>query len=750
MSSQSVTPLPGASPTVTSYDEIRTWMAQELAAIFRRQLVEGWIRSGGVHGTSGTLVSPAFATEGFTSYGNRVTADGAGGSVAIDYGDPNLGVNPSSDTAWVVISAADVDTLPSSNFERVGSSNYYVDAASSVQPPLPADSAWLMQVTLASNAIAAVQDLRRPYSWIASRVYDATDPLYGAVGRTGSQPVVAMTTQIQAWLNAIPTHAEGVLPYGIYDVGPLTATRAIRLRGEYGTTNAGGSILRALANQTHVLEFRGGTGDFDPATFLPGIGMNQVTLDGGGFTISRGLLSIFNAGGAMSELRQVGLINPVGPGMFLHDVQDMVIFGLFLNACGDNTAQKACILLDDASANNVNDVHFIGCRIENMRWSVFECMGRPNDEITFTDTKVECRDIVDGSTPLPNLDFKLFNVAGCTRFRILGMILTNAGFFTDATIALTDGIAPYLVGIQVQNNVAPPTAPVVHLAGTVSAYYVAPVTGFNPGILLNEADGGGLVPPYVLEAGSNARANFSVREYGVGLMQFPDHLQSNPQAGGVNFASGLAGSLTGRSLEENTSNNPVIGLSVMPGYMRPLEYAFRLQASGAGTPITVSYRDTSFASTALQNLTIGTGWQYVKGFLTAAQALVAMEIVVSRDSGSNTVFCDAAYVNPDPPEMPLATVTCTASATIVSPYCNAGVFMIRCVSLGGSALVTLDTDAADVTIVSQQGTTFTKAVPGPNQIRLQASSADGSGRRALIAQSNSGTQTLGLRMVTAN
>lgn len=171
---ETVNPVPNLSVS-GSATVLRTFDRSELPAIQSRLQPVGWVVGGGVHATSGTCTSATFATEAFTSSGNRVTANGVGGSVAIDYSAVNLGcncANPGSDTAWVAISAAGqsfaadntrvvdvVPTLPASNFQRVASTNYYVNCSATTQPAAPADTTMLMKATIVNGAITQVDRL---------------------------------------------------------------------------------------------------------------------------------------------------------------------------------------------------------------------------------------------------------------------------------------------------------------------------------------------------------------------------------------------------------------------------------------------------------------------------------------------------------------------------------------------------------------------------------------------------------------
>lgn len=164
---QPINPIP-STPWASGADtKIKTWQSQEIPAITGRYFPQDWVFRGGVHGTAGGCTSDAFATEAFTSAGTsqkqseRVMAlstdQSASSTVAIPYG--SMGCNCTDDIAWVIISSASGNSLD--NFTRVGSSNYFVNCTDTQQPSLPAQSAWLMQVTLSGGAITAVTDKRK-------------------------------------------------------------------------------------------------------------------------------------------------------------------------------------------------------------------------------------------------------------------------------------------------------------------------------------------------------------------------------------------------------------------------------------------------------------------------------------------------------------------------------------------------------------------------------------------------------------
>lgn len=174
--SESVNTIPAQDANFVT--RIQTHLRSELPATLTRLGEVSFVSSGGLHATAGTCTSAALSLDATTSSGNRITADGAGGTVAIAYSASNIAANcanPGSDVCWVVGSASGQDfsaagartivtlpTLAGSAFNRVGSSNLFADCTSSTQPTLPTDSVWLMRVVITNGAIAKVDSLANP------------------------------------------------------------------------------------------------------------------------------------------------------------------------------------------------------------------------------------------------------------------------------------------------------------------------------------------------------------------------------------------------------------------------------------------------------------------------------------------------------------------------------------------------------------------------------------------------------------
>jgi len=203
----------------------RSFWQNELPAIFTRIISEDFIYAGGKHATVTGMTSAAFATEAFTNTGNRVTANGAGGSSAINYSAIGCTVN---DVAWVII--AGITANSSADFIRAGSSNYFVDCTSAAKPTLPSNSAWLMKVTITAGDIASIADLRKPASFALTGVLHIEDHLYGAVGNNSTDDTAA----IQSALDAARDQGGGIVALGnatYKTTGQLNIYQSTTLRG---------------------------------------------------------------------------------------------------------------------------------------------------------------------------------------------------------------------------------------------------------------------------------------------------------------------------------------------------------------------------------------------------------------------------------------------------------------------------------------------------------------------------------------
>lgn len=224
-SNETVNTMPANNSTF--FSDLQTFLRAELSAILAKVLsvssTGGMVISGGTHATAVSCTSATFATEALTSSGQRVTANGSGGAVAIAYSGVGANcANPGSDVCWVAITGATGSSF--SNFQRSGSSNYIVDCVSSTIPTLPSNSAWLMKTTITNAAITRVDRLGGSMPLTTPGTYNVK--AYGAVGDGSTNDTVA----IQRALTAADAAGGGTVfvPEGLYKL-----TSALSLTHNY-------------------------------------------------------------------------------------------------------------------------------------------------------------------------------------------------------------------------------------------------------------------------------------------------------------------------------------------------------------------------------------------------------------------------------------------------------------------------------------------------------------------------------------
>lgn len=108
-----------------------------------------YVASGGYHGTASSLTSSVMLVEAYTP--ERISQT----SASITYTTSTINI------CWTIVSSQDT-TIAS--WTRVGSTAYYFQcqgegATTAIQPTLPDNSAWLLQVTITAGAITSVSDI---------------------------------------------------------------------------------------------------------------------------------------------------------------------------------------------------------------------------------------------------------------------------------------------------------------------------------------------------------------------------------------------------------------------------------------------------------------------------------------------------------------------------------------------------------------------------------------------------------------
>lgn len=185
----------------------QTYLTGELADRFA-DMFHPFIVSGCLHSTSGTAVSSAIACTAYGPSGAWVPQSAA----AIDYTAAGA---TAADTCWVALDYATTGNV--SSFVRVAGTHYVVDCSSSATPSPPATGQLIMQVTLAANAITAVQDLRasNPYG---ESILNVKDTLWGCKGDNSTDDTACFAA-IAKRVQSTSLGATVIIPDGIYLVG---------------------------------------------------------------------------------------------------------------------------------------------------------------------------------------------------------------------------------------------------------------------------------------------------------------------------------------------------------------------------------------------------------------------------------------------------------------------------------------------------------------------------------------------------
>lgn len=168
-----------------------------------------FVYSGGLHGTSTSLTSAVFATEAFVP--ERVDQI----ATSIVYTTSTINI------CWTIISSrnAVIDS-----WNRVGATAYYFfcqgeGATISIQPALPANSAWLMQVTITNSRIASVTD-RRIFGAPEGVMHIRDIRRYGAIPDDGIDDSLAIQSALAARPGTMHSvlHGEVFFPVGDFIV----------------------------------------------------------------------------------------------------------------------------------------------------------------------------------------------------------------------------------------------------------------------------------------------------------------------------------------------------------------------------------------------------------------------------------------------------------------------------------------------------------------------------------------------------
>ena len=151
---ETINVLPDSNKASFRTDSQNFWK-NELPDVLGRYLGVGFIQSGGKHNIGASCTSNAFSVEAFTDQGNRVTADGNGGAVAINYSTVGAPGCVSGTTPVHVAACATAGAVINVNWHRYSNSNIFTNFVDPTTPA-PTDCVGLMQVTIVNGAITKV------------------------------------------------------------------------------------------------------------------------------------------------------------------------------------------------------------------------------------------------------------------------------------------------------------------------------------------------------------------------------------------------------------------------------------------------------------------------------------------------------------------------------------------------------------------------------------------------------------------
>lgn len=233
-----------------------------------------FIHTGGLHGTSASLTSPAFATEAFVPERVNQTA------TAITY------AAIANDVCWVILSS---DTDGITGWTRVGVTAYYYQCEGDTtpnEPLLPPNSAPLMRIETSGSAITTVIDLRKLPSVTGVPVEKYASFITAVNAWTGGPPVtLTLGSRKQVTANVtIPKNVTLVVEHGgLLDIplGITVTQKGAISAGDYQIVAGAGSWIFQSPSTYNVL-WRGCVGDdlTDNAACLNAVGADTLAAGG--------------------------------------------------------------------------------------------------------------------------------------------------------------------------------------------------------------------------------------------------------------------------------------------------------------------------------------------------------------------------------------------------------------------------------------------------------------------------------------
>ncbi len=179
-----IIPLPDSNKSTFRTDSRNSWQ-NEVPSVLGRYFPVGFVVSGGIHGTSPTCLSSAFATEAFTNaavttkqqdhVGALANGPPYGSTVAINYATQGVGGCTAGTTmVRVAICSVSGNTI-APNWNRVVGSNYFTEHIDTA-PVVPAGCAGLMDVTITNGAIATIANISNSGPTVAAPMMPVVPP----------------------------------------------------------------------------------------------------------------------------------------------------------------------------------------------------------------------------------------------------------------------------------------------------------------------------------------------------------------------------------------------------------------------------------------------------------------------------------------------------------------------------------------------------------------------------------------------
>lgn len=462
----------------------------------------------------------------------------------------------------------------------------------------------------------------------------AAEQAKALAGDVSLDATTAVSNAIAAVRDYGVLHIDGLLP-----IDPITITKPIYIRGNaLRQTVSFGGTFAARGNQTHILMIKGGAGTF-PTDFIDGLGLDYVTFYGQNYAISDAALVFWNCG----MLNSIGLniTNVVGSAIRFKNAQDYHFVSTHISDVGDNANEHPMLVADPTSSNNVNNIYFTDFHFESVAWWLWTSSNTSDDAIVFNTGKVEHRLDCAGVTSA-NTAYGLVLATGVNRFTWTNSTVVYTTLVpTESLFKFTNGIDIKINNNHIKSN-STISSDFAEILGTISGYVIENNIGYNiPTTITNTSSKFGITE---LPVWSNNNASTNKRAILDAVSPPIDRMVSN--AGG-NFAYGVSGSYTGKSLTYATISEPIGGIRVPIGYPKSIKVTFRLYSDLAGRTVALGYRTVGAAYTAVRTgvAVSNSGFGNVDVVLTPTMLTTAVEVVVVKEQADDNLYIDGAWID---------------------------------------------------------------------------------------------------------